>query len=127
VVDFEQLGDLIAELATAAASISGPHWQLDPSNAVHGQARTLAAEDARRRAYDYANALGLEVGGVSWISEPGLRASGGQDHGLRAFAAAAPAGARGGLADEVIEIRPEEILTTAAVEVGFWLRTPAEP
>ena len=42
------------------------------------------------------------------------------------FAAAAPAGARGGLAEEVIEVRPEEIPTVAAVEVGFWLE-PLDP
>jgi uncharacterized protein YggE len=126
VTDFEQLGDLIAELAGAGASITGPYWQLDATNAAHGEARTLAAEDARRRAFDYASALGLKVGGVAWISEPGLRISGDQEHGVRAFAAAAPAGARGGLAEEVIEVRPEEIPTVAAVEVGFWLG-PLDP
>ena len=35
VTDFEQLGLLIAELAGAGSTVSGPIWQLDSTNEVH--------------------------------------------------------------------------------------------
>ena len=125
VTGFEQLGELIAELAAAGAATSGPSWQLDPGNAAHREARRLAAEDARRRADDYAEALGLIVEEVVWISEPGLRLSQGFDQPVRAFAAAAaPRGALAG--EEVVDVSPEEIATFAAVEVGFQLTSRAE-
>lgn len=52
---------------------SGRFWQLDPDNPVYTEARRLAAEDARRRADAYASALGLGIGAVEWLAEPGLR------------------------------------------------------
>jgi uncharacterized protein YggE len=42
---------------------------------VHRDARR-AAEDARRRAEDYAGALGLSLAEVAWVVEPGLRGPG---------------------------------------------------
>jgi uncharacterized protein YggE len=116
-----QLGILIAELAGAGASITGPSWQLDASNPVHSEVRRLAAEDAKRRARDHASALGLEAGGLAWVSEPGLRqrSEGGQpERGL--FGAVAAGGSV--LAEEIIEVSPEEITAQASVEVGFTIQ-----
>jgi uncharacterized protein YggE len=118
VVDLERIGQLIGDLANAGAAISGPRWELDPDNAAHRQARRSASKDARRRAHDYASALGLSLEGISWISEPGLRLPG-DPHGLDVqYAAAAPL--RSASRDEeIIGVAPEEMTATAAVEVAF--------
>lgn len=116
----EVLGELVAELASAGASVSGLSWELDPANPVHGEARRLAAQDARQRALDYAGALGLEVGAVAWASEPGLRQPSSTDHRVFAAAAAAPA-LRGPGDEDIVGATPEEITAQAVVEVAFWL------
>lgn len=125
VTDFSQLGELISELTAAGGAISGPDWRLDDSNPSHREARRLAAEDARRRAEDYASALGLAIGEVAWISEPGLRGRSNPDRiaGGMAFAAALPA--VGPDSDDVIDVRPDEMTTVASVEIGFRLGSPA--
>ncbi len=113
------MGDLLAQIAAAGGAISGLMWELDPSNSAHDQARSQAGQDARRRAQSYADALGLRLGAVAWVAEPGLRSPG--DHLPRSMAFAAAARAGGEAADETIEVTPEEITITAAVEVGFAL------
>jgi uncharacterized protein len=126
VVNLDVLSDLVARLAAAGAAISGPFWQLDVANNAHADARRHAAEDARLRAEAYASALGLSLGEVAWVAEPGLR-----DHaGAVAFQGVMPmsAGARvaGGMAEEpTIDITPEEITIGADVEVGFAITAPS--
>jgi uncharacterized protein YggE len=115
VVDLSQLGDIVAELATDGSTISGPTWQLDPTNPVHTDARRLAAEDARRRADGYAAALGLRVTGVAWVAEPELRSPAPQPFRM---AMAAPMAADAG-PEAVIAIVPDEMLVEAEVDVGF--------
>ena len=73
VSDFDELTAVVGELVATGAGVSGPDWHLDPANAAHNEARRLAAEDARRRADDYAAALGLTIRAVAWVAEPGLR------------------------------------------------------
>jgi uncharacterized protein YggE len=119
VTGFEHLGELIAELAAGGASIAGPTWQVDPINPVHSEARQSAARDARQRAADYASALGVEIGDIAWISEPGLRLSVDSGPPTRAFAAARGGAPDGALAEETIEVTPEEITVDARVEVAF--------
>ena len=116
VVDLGRLGDLIAELSVAGAAISGPSWHLDPTNPVHGHVRRLAAEDARRRAEEYAAVLGLEIVAVAWVAEPGLR-KGPDQLGFDVPAAMRLAGSA--QAEDVIDVTPEEMTVTASVEVGF--------
>ena len=116
VVVFDRLGDLIAALAEEGTSLSGPDWQLDPTNAAYADARRLAAEDARRRADVYAAALGLRVTAVARVAEPDLRGPSHQPMHLGATAMVARAG---GPADEVIEVAPAEVLVEAEVDVGF--------
>ncbi len=121
----DQVGAIAAMLVGAGASLTGPSWGLDPSNDAYHQARVQAARDAHRRAEAYASALGVELGPLAWVSEPGLRAGG---NGGPIFAAAARAAhmAVGG-PEEPIEVAPEEITVDAAVEVGFHIadRPPA--
>ena len=116
VMTFDGLGELIAELSASGAAIAGPIWQLDPDNEGYREARRLAAEDARRRAEDYAAPLGLAVTGVKWVAEPGLRAQRAMD-----YMAGVPMAAAGGAAEDVIDVTPDEIPVHAAVEVGFAL------
>ena len=72
-VGLDALGPLMAGLVEAGAAVTGPEWTLAPTNPAHAEARRAAAEDARLRATAYAEALGLELGPVAWVSEPGLR------------------------------------------------------
>jgi uncharacterized protein YggE len=122
VVGFDQLGELIAELAAAGATVAGPRWELDPGNAAHSAARRSASLDARRRADDYAGALGLEVEEVSWISEPGLRLPGSIDASTRAISATAAPMRSSAPDEEIIEAAPAEITSTATVDVAFRIR-----
>ena len=116
VEDLDQLGDLAAALAVAGAAIYGPEWQLDRTNPIHDELRRAAAEDARRRADAYASALGLGLGSVAWVAEPGLRHQG-LGGGVQALFAARRHGRRDGA--DVIEVTPEEIEVEVSVEVGF--------
>jgi hypothetical protein len=119
VTDFSRLGDLFAELAAAGGAVQGPTWSVDPTNPAHDEARRLAAADARRRAENYAEALGLRIAGVAWVSEPGLRP--GTNHGppmMRGMAVSAGA-VESAMADEVIDISPEEMTLDTTVEAAF--------
>jgi uncharacterized protein YggE len=124
VVDFGRLGNLVAELVAAGGEVHGPHWQLDPTNAAHGEARRLAAEDARRRAEVYAAALDLRIDGVDWVAEPGLRGAE-ESHRGAVAGGMAFAAARGsaGAPEEVVDVSPDEVTVDAAVEVGFRFRS----
>jgi hypothetical protein len=118
VTDLAVLGDLFAELAAAGGAVEGPSWQVDPANPAHAEVRRLAAADARQRAEAYAAALGLRVGGVAWVAEPGLRPGTPGNHAgpVARFAVAASAEPTDA---DVIDVTPDEIVLDAAVEVGF--------
>jgi uncharacterized protein YggE len=113
-----RLGDLLAQLAGSGGNISGLTWGLDPSNAASGEARSRAGQDARLRAEQYAASLGVKLGAVAWVAEPGLR---GADHpsGRPAMLTAARAGAA--MAPQAIDVSPQELTISAEVEVGFTL------
>jgi uncharacterized protein YggE len=119
VTQLDRVGQLLADLATAGATINGPAWELDPGHVAHDDARRAAAEDARRRADAYASALGLKIDGIAWVAEPGLRmpGPGSPMSGAAYFGVARSTVALGD--DEPIEVNPEEITVTASVEVGF--------
>jgi uncharacterized protein YggE len=69
--DHGQAGPVMAEAAgKAGADIMGPQWRIDPDDPGWREARTRAVEDARRRATDYAEGLGLQLGSVVTVSEP---------------------------------------------------------
>jgi uncharacterized protein YggE len=114
----ERLGDLLAQLTSSGGAISDLTWELDAANVAYDEARSRAGQDARRRAERYATALGIKLGGIAWVAEPGLRTGGMPSPPHMALAAAAPR-VMAGPPDQSIEVAPEEITLTASVEVGF--------
>jgi uncharacterized protein YggE len=114
----ERLGDLLAQLTASGGAVSDLTWGLDAANVAYDEARGRAGQDARRRAERYAAALGIKLGGIAWVAEPGLRTGGDHLSPRLALAAAAPRAMAGG-PDQAIEVAPEEITLTATVEVGF--------
>lgn len=124
VTGFEGLGVLLAELAPLAM-LAGPEWRVDDTNEAYTVVRRDAAVDARRRAEAYAAGLGVGLGSVAWMSEPGLRQSdGGAPMGRAmpvAFAAQAPPPRGGSPEEEVIDISPEDSVIQANIEIAFSL------
>jgi uncharacterized protein YggE len=116
--DLNRLGDLLAQLASSGGNISGLTWGLDPSHTASGEARSRAGQDARLRAEQYAAALGVKLGAVAWVAEPGLR---GRDHPSGPPAMLATARAVAPMAPQTIDVSPEELTISAEVEVGFTL------
>jgi uncharacterized protein YggE len=120
VKDFAKLGQLVSELPAAGVSaVHGPVWEVDRANPAHEQARRAATIDAQRRASAYAEAVGLHLGALRWLAEPGLRPDGsGPVPGLAAprfFAAGAVS------PEEPMEIAPDEVTIQARVEACFEL------
>lgn len=116
VSDTEQVGTLLRALYDATrVEVSGPEWELADENPVYGQVREAAARDARRRAEQYAAGLGLSVGGVAHVSEPGLRSE--PPGPVRQFARAADQAELA--AEPTVDIGTAEIRVTASVDVGF--------
>jgi uncharacterized protein YggE len=101
---------LHAAVERAQAHVQGPSWRLaDPSQAQLEACR-LAAEDARRRAQAYAEALGLRIGAVERVTEGGDRPvpAGGAYLGYVHAAAEMP-------------IHPSELEVVATAEVTYVL------
>jgi uncharacterized protein YggE len=111
----ERAGELLALLAGAGGQLSGLTWEIDRGHEAFGEARQAAGRDARERAEQYAAALGVTLGGVAWIAEPGLRSAEARPYQMMAMASRAA----GGLQDDAMEVAPEEITVGATVEVGF--------
>ncbi len=80
------LDALVAAGATDAGSVQFLHS--DTSKALD-QARQAAIADARRKAELYAQAAGLTLGGVAWITEEPAYTPPGPMRGMRVFSAAA--------------------------------------
>jgi uncharacterized protein YggE len=119
VTGLDAIGRIMAAVAQAGAEVTGPRWSLVPDNPAHEAARRAAAADARRRAEAYADALGLTLGPVAWVAEPGLRRPGPDGGGYMAPRAAMTLAAAGGVEGAVEEVTPAEVTIEAAVEVGF--------
>ena len=119
VLDLDELGGLLARLTGAGAALHGPSWELDADHTGHAEARRRAAADARSRAAAYAEALGVAVGPVAWVAEPGLRLPGPDGGGRFETLAVAEMAASGGGTEETIDVAPQEMAITASVEVGF--------
>ena len=89
-------GELASRLVTEAAErvelrIDGPTWRVAHDNPGHADARRLAAADARRKAEEYAAALGGRIGAIVSIAEPETKPTSGSA-GPIAFRAAADSG-----------------------------------
>jgi uncharacterized protein YggE len=93
------------------ARADGPWWRIRPDNLVHAEARRLAAEDARGRADSYAAALGVRLGAIERVAEPGVAVEPRAAARALMVMDAAPA----------IAVEPGEQLVSAAVEVTFLL------
>jgi uncharacterized protein YggE len=119
VTGLDAVGRIMAGVAAAGAAVTGPRWSLQPDNPAHEAARVAAAEDARRRAESYARALGLTLGPVAWVAEPGLRAGGGDGHVPVASPRMQMVAAVGTAEEPVEDVTPAELTVEAAVEVGF--------
>jgi uncharacterized protein len=118
VATLDALGEIMAGLVDAGAAVKGPQWSMAPSNPAYDQARAAAAEDARRRAQSYAAALGLSVGPVAWVAEPGLRRDPGPPVPIEAAVAPMAAALAAGDA-EPERVTPAELTVRVDVEVGF--------
>jgi uncharacterized protein YggE len=118
VTGLDAIGRIMAGVAQAGAEVTGPRWSLVPDNPAHEAARRAAAADARRRAEAYAEALGLDLGPVAWVAEPGLRRPG-PDGGYPVARGMMTLAAAGGPEGAVEEVTPAEVTIEAAVEVGF--------
>lgn len=120
VLDLDALGALLAKLTGAGGAIYGPSWELDEGHAGHGEARRRAALDARSRAEAYSSSLGLTLGPVAWVAEPGLRkGAGDDDHRAFLVQPAMAGGATRGASEDTIDVSPQEMTIEATVEVGF--------
>ena len=72
VADQAVLGRLLREAVSRAdAHVDGPAWRVAPDNPLRSDARREAALDARRRAEAYADALGVRLGAIVAVAEPG--------------------------------------------------------
>jgi uncharacterized protein YggE len=118
VVTLDALGEIMAGLVDAGAAVQGPQWSMAPTNPAHDRARAAAAEDARRRAQSYAAALGLSVGPVAWVAEPGMRRP--PRPPVPVDVEVAPLAAAVAATDaEPERVAPAELTVRVDVEVGF--------
>jgi uncharacterized protein len=99
-------------VARADARVEGPWWVVRPDNAARLEAARLAASDARQRAEAYADALGVRLGALKRVREPGLRPAprGFERATLGAVADAPPIG-----------VEPGELQVSASVDVTYLL------
>jgi uncharacterized protein YggE len=114
--DFEDLAAWIERTAGLdGAGINHIEWALSDDHrlTVEREARQEAVRDARRRAQDYADALGLGTVAVRTISDPGLSGPV-QAKVMMARAMAAPSGG-----PTEITLRPEDVQIESQVEATF--------
>jgi uncharacterized protein YggE len=129
VARLDALGEIMAGLVDAGAAVQGPQWSMAPTNPAYDQARAAAAQDARRRAQSYAAALGLSVGPVAWVAEPGLRRPPGPPVPVEVGVAPMAAAAVVATDAEPEPVTPAELTVRVDVEVGFTIldvRGPAD-
>jgi|RhiMethySRZTD1v2_1073278.scaffolds.fasta_scaffold09626_5 uncharacterized protein YggE len=118
VVVLDALGVIMSEVVSAGASVTGPNWSMASTNIAYDLARRAAAEDARHRAIAYSESLGLTLGEVAWVAEPGMRGPSAGAPAPMMLRASAP---DGGAADPepVEDLTPSEMTVEVSVEVGF--------
>jgi uncharacterized protein len=123
--DFTVLGELMARLADGElVTVAGPWWSLRPDSPVYRQARIAAAQDATRRAGEYAQAFGGELGGLIEAADTGLL-TGHAEQGIP-FRAMAAGGAAHASAAELaaMDFEPVKQAVTAQVEARFGMLLP---
>lgn len=123
--DFTVLGELMARLADGELVIvAGPWWSLRPDSPVYRQARIAAARDATRRAGEYAQAFGGELGGLIEAADTGLL-TGHAEHEA-AFGGAVGGGVMRAMAAEpaAMDFEPVKQTVTAQVDARFGMLLP---
>ena len=123
--DFTVLGELMTRLADGElVTVAGPWWSLRPDSPVYRQARIAAAQDATRRAGEYAQAFGGELGGLIEAADTGLLTGhAGRSAPFRAMAAGGAAHASA--AEPVgMDFEPVKQAVTAQVEARFGMLLP---
>jgi uncharacterized protein YggE len=121
--DLSVAGRLIAEAVDRAeATVGGPWWVVTPANPARMEACGQAALQARGKAEAYAAAVGLRLGAVVEIREPG---TGHPDRSGQAFVSPAPvataARGSGEAPPPPIDVEPGEVDVFGSVEVTFAL------
>lgn len=124
------VGRLVGDAVDRAeATVSGPWWSVTPEHPARTEVCAEAARRARAKAEAYAVALGMRLGHVLEIREPGT--GHGEDDGHRSFAVPVAAPAAMQLADTDraaappprIDVDPGETEVYGSVEVTFALET----
>lgn len=114
------VGRLMREATSrTSARVDGPWWRIAPDNPARGEACRRAAAEARRKAEAYAEALGMRLGRVRSVTEPGLTAR--HDVSMRPLLRAAPQALAAPEPAEV-PVQSGELDVGAAVEVTFELQ-----
>jgi len=123
--DFTVLGELVARLADGElVTVAGPWWSLRPDSPVYRQARIAAAQDATRRAGEYAQAFGGELGRLIEAADTGLL-TGHAEQGVRFRAMTAGAAAHASMAEPAdMAFEPVKQAVTAQVEARFEMLLP---
>ena len=123
--DFTVLGELMARLADGdLVTVAGPWWSLRPDSRVYRQARIAAAQDATRRAGEYAQAFGGELGGLIEAADTGLL-TGHAEQGAAFHAMAAGGVMRASAAEPAgMDFEPVKQTVTAQVDARFGMLLP---
>jgi uncharacterized protein len=121
--DFGVLSDLLVVVSSIdLISIDGPWWRLRPTSDVYRRARLAAAEDAKTRARDYADAFGATIVGLIEVADLGMSEQHVQPQRSARFAAMAAAREGASGADFAIEPAHQEVV--GQVEARFLLTQP---
>jgi uncharacterized protein YggE len=128
VTGFDQLGELMAQLADQdLTEVGGPWWELRPDSPVYREARAAAARDSVRRARDYASALGSDLAGLVELADARLLAEARAAAEPRAGIAAArlPQRAPAVIPEELgFDLTPARQTVRATVEARFTISPP---
>jgi uncharacterized protein len=116
--DLTVLGELIARLADAElVTVAGPWWSLRPDSPVHRQARLAAARDATRRAAEYAEAFGGQLGTLIEAADAGLLA--GHAVPVRFAARSATLASGAPIEQPILDLEPARQSVTAHIDARF--------
>ncbi|MEM9616226.1 MAG: SIMPL domain-containing protein [Actinomycetota bacterium] len=122
----DTVGPLVnAAVEEAGPAINGPHWRVSPKHPAWIEACAEAGRQAGAKAAAYAEALGVELGAVVSVAEPGVdvtavrRSSRSMAPPSPATMAAYAAGAESVADEPVIDLHPGTQEVHATVNVTF--------
>jgi uncharacterized protein YggE len=112
------VGRLMTEaVSRVQAQIEGPWWRVNLDNPARAEACRQAIADARQKAEAYSEALGLRLGQVESVAEPGTSLGGGRYGHI-------PVGYTLGGGAPDVEVHPGQLEVSAAVDVTYLLEEP---